>query len=129
DVEQALAEKFPQTGLERQRSAARAVAVADMGLRAAIRSCGGRRLAARRWDGRRPRAARHQAGNISRPLPAGHAIGPYQRIRGDRVSGDEVAKLSFRKRALLLALGGIKPGSIGHFIPLIASRAALPAGA
>ena len=76
-----------------------------------------RRRAARLRNRRRARAAGNQAGDFARPLPAGHALGPDQRIGADRSPCDQVAELGFRKRPLLLAVGCVKPRSVRHFVP------------
>jgi hypothetical protein len=97
---------------------ARAVTIDGIVVSRAVLACSACWLAARRRHWRPAGCPRHQARNISRPLPVRHALGPHQRISSDRVSGDEIEKLSFRKWALLLALGSIEPGSVGHLISL-----------
>ena len=72
-----------------------------------------RRSAEWRVGSRRFRTGR----NLRCPLPARHSLAPDQRILGDRAPGDQFAELGVGIRALLLAVGCIKPGSVCHIIP------------
>src|SRR6202011_3423228 len=82
-------------------------------------SAGAHHRARLRHGGRRG-AARHQLRNFAGLLPARHALTPHQRVWPDGPPGDQVAKLGFRIRTLLLALRRIKPGPARHLdTPLI----------
>ncbi|GCC44087.1 hypothetical protein chiPu_0028194, partial [Chiloscyllium punctatum] len=102
--QQAAPEQAPDREVGRQRAAA-----------IACRRRHRRRSAGLRKRRRRP-CARNKTRNLPRLLPAGHALGPHQRIGTHHATGDQVAELGFRQGALLLAFGCIKPVSVRHFL-------------
>ena len=79
----------------------------------------------RRWTGGPPARGiaggpgrrRHQARDFAGLLPAGHALGPDQRIRRTVPRPIRSRNCSSGIRTLLLAVGGIKPGSVRHCRP------------
>ena len=75
------------------------------------------RRAARLRHRRRARRHRHQARDFAGLLPAGHSLGPDQRVWPEPSADDQVAQLLLGEWALLLAIGGIKPGSARHVVP------------